>query len=69
MKTFSSDFNIAFDILDILENVDAATLKTYLSKYYLDFVLFGYDIQPILDILQLKENTTTHTSTSSTEKV
>ena len=37
-----------------LENVDPDTLEKFIDMYYLDFVLFGYNIQEINAILQDK---------------
>jgi len=42
----------------LLKNVKPHILEKVLNIYYLDFVLFGYDINPFLKILQNKQNST-----------
>ena len=42
----------------LLKNVKPHILEKVLNIYYLDFVLFGYDINPFLKILENKQNST-----------
>ena len=38
----------------LLTNVKPHILEKILNIFYLDFILFGYDISPFLDIVRLK---------------
>ena len=40
----------------LLKNVKPHILERVLNIYYLDFVLFGYDIKPFLEILRRKKD-------------
>ena len=53
-----------------LEKISATTLEKLLDLYYLDFVLFGYDITPFIKILndkKIKEDINKDNTTISSE--
>ena len=46
----------------LLKNVKPHILERVLNIYYLDFVMFGYDIKPFLEILSRKKESANNKS-------